>query len=101
MSLLSRLFRSKAQKAVDALQEDFNRRLVSIQAGLKLFAKTTDAFDNDRGEEASFKVAQAKHQYFTNALLDDLGHIEELIKKMRLTLDPTMDVDIRLRERRY
>jgi hypothetical protein len=86
MSLLSRLFRSKAQKEVDALQEDLDRRLVSIQAGLELFAKTTDAFD-DSGDEASFKFAQGKHQYFTNALLNDLGHVEELIKKMRLTLD--------------
>jgi hypothetical protein len=91
MSLLSRLFRSKAQKAVDTLQENLNRRLLAIEGGLKLFGKATDAFDvsnipEGSEDEASFKGAQAKHQYFTNALLDDLKSVEELIKTMQLDL---------------
>ncbi|MBY5854634.1 hypothetical protein [Rhizobium ruizarguesonis] len=91
MSLLSRLFRSKAQKAVDALQDNLNHRLVAIDAGLKLFKKSADAFDassipEGSEEEASFKLAQGKHAYFTNALLDDLKHAEELIKAMQLSL---------------
>jgi hypothetical protein len=86
MSLLSRLFRSKAQKAVDALQENLDRRLWAVDAGLKLFKKATDAFDGS-GDEASFTLAQGKHQYFTNALIDDLSRAEELIKTMRLDLD--------------
>lgn len=91
MSLLSRLFRSKAHKAVDALQENMNRRLMAIDAGLKLFKKATDAFDvssipEGSEEGTSFKLAQAKHAYFTNAVLDDLKHAEELIKAMQFAL---------------
>jgi hypothetical protein len=86
MSILSRLFRSKAQKGVDALQENLNRKLWAVDGGLKLFKKATDAFDGS-GDEESFRLAQGKHEYFTNALIDDLSHVEDLIKKMKLDLD--------------
>ncbi|MCH4561281.1 hypothetical protein ACVILI_001885 [Mesorhizobium sp. USDA 4775] len=92
MSLFSRLFRSKAQKAVDALQGDLNRRLAAVQAGLELFERTTKAFavsgiDEGSSEATSFKLAQGKHGYFTSALIDDLTHPEELIKAMHRALE--------------
>ncbi|WP_395446958.1 hypothetical protein ACHMW7_18150 [Aminobacter sp. UC22_36] len=92
MSLFSRLFRSKAQKAVDGLQDDLNRRLLAVQAGLELFQRTTKAFDmsgidDGSSEAASFNAAQGRHAFFTSALIDDLGHVEELIKAMRRALE--------------
>jgi hypothetical protein len=84
MSLLSRLFQSKAQKAVDALQESLDRRLLAIEGGLKLFKQATESFVP--GDEQAFKVAQAKHEYFTTALLDDLAFAENRIKVMRRDL---------------
>lgn len=92
MSLLSRLFRSKAQKAVDALQQGLDRRLLAVQAGLELFETATNAFEASnipRGSPGSeaFKLGQGKHAYFTNALLDDLTHAEELIKAMHRALE--------------
>ncbi|SFQ04615.1 hypothetical protein SAMN03159463_05474 [Mesorhizobium sp. NFR06] len=38
-------------------------------------------------ETTSFKLAQGKHAYFTNALIDDLAHVEELIKAMHRALE--------------
>ncbi|MER8430867.1 hypothetical protein [Mesorhizobium caraganae] len=92
MSLFSFLFRSKAQKAVDELQDGLNRRLSAIQAGLELFERTTKVFavsgiEEGSSEAASFKLAQGKHGYFTSALIDDLTDAEKLIKTMHRALD--------------
>lgn len=89
MSLFSRLFPSKLQRSIDALQETLNRRLVAVDASLKLFTITTDAFHAlnpppESDDWAAFKLAQGKHQYFTNALIDDLGRAEDRIKQIRL-----------------
>lgn len=92
MSFLSRLFPSKAQKAVDALQHELDRRLLAVQSGLELFKRATDVFETceiPEGslEDKSFRVAQGKHAYFTNALIDDLSRAEELIEVMRRSLE--------------
>jgi hypothetical protein len=92
MSLFGRLFRSKAQKAVDLLQEGLDSRLTRVGAGLEVFKRTAKSFDMSGIEEGSsaatsFQLAQGKHAFFTNALIDDLGRVEELVKAMRRALE--------------
>ncbi len=82
-------FRSKAQKKLDALQGLLNARLIAVDAAMKIFKLTTDEFERlqqspDTEEWKVFKVAQSKHAYFANALLDDLKPVEDGIKRLRL-----------------
>ena len=82
-------FRSKVEKKIDALQDVLNARLLAVDAALKLFTLATDEFDRleqspDTETWKMFKAAQARHQYFTNALLSDLGNVEDRIKRLRL-----------------
>jgi hypothetical protein len=89
LGIFARLFRTRANKAVDALQTALNSRLTSVDAALKLFSIASDAFTalevpQESDDWKAFKLAQGKHQYFTNALLDDLSTVEERIKVLRL-----------------
>lgn len=105
MSLLSRVFRSKPQKSVDALQDKLNRRLVAVQDGLQIYTAAGDRFaamdvPEGSGEWKAFSLAQRKHQYFTSALIDDLSAVEEEIRLLQRTLDvggkPSVDFASRL-----
>ncbi|MEP9389433.1 hypothetical protein [Mesorhizobium sp. KR9-304] len=77
---------------MDALQEELDRRLVAVGAGLEVFKRTAKSFDmsgieDGCSEAASFKLAQGRHAYFTNALIDDLSSVEEQVKAMRRALE--------------
>ncbi|MEP9389436.1 hypothetical protein [Mesorhizobium sp. KR9-304] len=90
--LLICLFPSKAQKTVDALQDNLDGSLLAVRTRLELFEKATEAFktsglSESLPERVAFQLAQSKHAYFTKALIDDLSRVEDFLEGMRRTFD--------------